>query len=146
MGITSLWEDLEAKLLTPGQLLGYPWKVWGITVQTSYVEGRWHQNWVCSRPTVFLPKGHENSWKTEIFYHKSIIWYRSLGHLRSSNKTQENFRGNPFPPFMTHVFWAVPCPRPEQPVGPVLRVWVFHTQYKTYYVLHGLDSVLVYQV
>ena len=22
--ITSLWEDLEAKLLTPGQLLGYP--------------------------------------------------------------------------------------------------------------------------
>ena len=23
-GITSLWEDLEAKLLTPGQLLGYP--------------------------------------------------------------------------------------------------------------------------
>ena len=24
MGITSLWEDLEAKLLTPGQLLGYP--------------------------------------------------------------------------------------------------------------------------
>ena len=24
MGITSLWEDVEAKLLTPGQLLGYP--------------------------------------------------------------------------------------------------------------------------
>ena len=44
IGITSLWEDLEAKLLTPGQLLGYPWKVWGITVQTSYWEGRWHQN------------------------------------------------------------------------------------------------------
>ena len=40
IGITSLWEDLEAKLLTPGQLLGYPWKLWGITVQTSYVEGR----------------------------------------------------------------------------------------------------------
>ena len=40
IGITSLWEDLEAKLLTPGQLLGYPWKVWGITVQTSCVEGR----------------------------------------------------------------------------------------------------------
>ena len=50
IGITSLWEDLEAKLLTPGQLLGYPWKVWGITVQTSYWEGRWDQNWVRSRP------------------------------------------------------------------------------------------------
>ena len=24
MGITSLWEDLEAKLLTRGQLLGFP--------------------------------------------------------------------------------------------------------------------------
>ena len=23
-----------------------PWKVWGITVQTRYWEGRWHQNWV----------------------------------------------------------------------------------------------------
>ena len=30
---------------------GYPWKVWGITVQTSYWEGRWHQNWVRNRPT-----------------------------------------------------------------------------------------------
>ena len=24
IGITSLWEDLDDKLLTPGQLLGYP--------------------------------------------------------------------------------------------------------------------------
>ena len=56
IGITSLWEDLEAKLLTPGQLLGYPWKVWGIKVQTSYWEGRWHQNWVRSRPTNFFTK------------------------------------------------------------------------------------------
>ena len=24
ISITTLWEDLEAKLLTPGQLLGYP--------------------------------------------------------------------------------------------------------------------------
>ena len=24
---------------------GGPWKLWGITLQTSYVEGRWHQNW-----------------------------------------------------------------------------------------------------
>ena len=43
IGITSLWEDLDDKLLTPGQLLGYPWKLGGIKVQTSYVEGQWHQ-------------------------------------------------------------------------------------------------------
>ena len=53
-------EDLEAKLLTPGQLLGYPWKVWGIMVQTSYWEGQWHQNWARSRPTNFFTKG---KWK-----------------------------------------------------------------------------------
>ena len=35
IGLTSLWEDLENKLVTPGQLLGFPWKLWGITVQTS---------------------------------------------------------------------------------------------------------------
>ena len=44
MGITSLWEDLEAKLLTPGQFLGFPGKHWGITVQYSYWEGWWHQS------------------------------------------------------------------------------------------------------
>ena len=49
--ITFLWEDLEAKLLTPGQFLGFLWKLWGITVQTSHWEGRWHQNWVRSRPS-----------------------------------------------------------------------------------------------
>ena len=41
---------LEGKPITPGPLLGPPWKVWGITVQTSYWEDWWHQNWVCSRP------------------------------------------------------------------------------------------------
>ena len=68
MGITSLWEDLEAKLLTPGQLLGYPWKLWGITVQTSYVEGWWHQNWASNRPTKKFAGGDRNEWKTEYFY------------------------------------------------------------------------------
>ena len=43
-GVSWLWEELYAKLLGLGQLLGYPWKVWGITVQTSYWEGLWHQN------------------------------------------------------------------------------------------------------
>ena len=40
--VTSLWKALDAKQLTPGQLQAYPWKLWGITVQTSYVGG--HQN------------------------------------------------------------------------------------------------------
>ena len=43
--VTWLWKDLDAKRLTPGQLQAYPWKLWGMTVQTSYVGGRWHQNW-----------------------------------------------------------------------------------------------------
>ena len=38
------------------ELLGYPWKLWGITVQTSYVEGLWHQNWVRSRLTKNVDK------------------------------------------------------------------------------------------
>ena len=68
-GITSLWENLEAKLLTPGQPLGYPCKHWGITVQTSYCEGWWHQNWVRSRPTNYsLSNWNGNSWKTDLFY------------------------------------------------------------------------------
>ena len=44
IGITSLLEDLDEKLLTPGQLLGYRW-ILGLSIQTSYVEGWWHQNW-----------------------------------------------------------------------------------------------------
>ena len=46
----SLWRELEAKPVTSGQLLGHPWKVWDITLQMSYVEAWWHQNWVHSRP------------------------------------------------------------------------------------------------
>ena len=46
----SLWRELEAKPVTSGQLLGHPWNVWDITLQMSYVEAWWHQNWVHSRP------------------------------------------------------------------------------------------------
>ena len=38
-------------LWSTGQLFGFPWKLWGIRVQTSYWKARLHQNWVCSRPT-----------------------------------------------------------------------------------------------
>ena len=48
--VMSLWRELEAKPVTSGQLLGHPWNVWDITLQMSYVEAWWHQNWVHSRP------------------------------------------------------------------------------------------------
>ena len=52
--VTWFWKDLYAKLLTPGQPLGPPWKLWGITLQTSYVEGRCHQNWAHTSPLHFF--------------------------------------------------------------------------------------------
>ena len=36
IGISQLWEGLISKLLTPGQLLGYPWGRLGTTVQMSF--------------------------------------------------------------------------------------------------------------
>ena len=51
---TWLWKDLDTKQLTPGQLLGWPWKLWGVTLQTSYVEGRLHQNWAHTSPLHFF--------------------------------------------------------------------------------------------
>ena len=52
--VTWLWKDLNAKPLTSGQLLGCPWKLWGITLQTSYVEGRLHQSWAHTAPLHFF--------------------------------------------------------------------------------------------
>ena len=73
MGITSLWEDLEAKLLTTGQLLGFPWKLWGITVQTSYWEGLWHQNCGYTSPILFfLEAAREISEKWNFFVKRSV--------------------------------------------------------------------------
>ena len=31
-----------------------PWKVWGITIQTNYWEGRWHQNFRYTSPILFF--------------------------------------------------------------------------------------------
>ena len=44
ISITSFWEDLDDKLLTPGQLQGCFLLPWCITIQTIYWEGLWHQN------------------------------------------------------------------------------------------------------
>ena len=52
--VTWLWKDLDAKPSKPGQQLGWPWNLWGIMLQTSYVEGCWHQNWVHTSPLHFF--------------------------------------------------------------------------------------------
>ena len=39
-------------------------KVWGITVQISYWEGRWHQNCGYTSPILFFGYGQGNPWKT----------------------------------------------------------------------------------
>ena len=45
------------KPLTPGQVLGYFLISWGITIQTSYVESRWHQiETVAGRNNLFAIK------------------------------------------------------------------------------------------
>ena len=40
--------------MTPGRLLGPPWKLWGITVQISNWEGWWHQNCGYTSPILFF--------------------------------------------------------------------------------------------
>ena len=65
--VTWLWEEVYAKLLGLGQLLGCPWKVWGITVQTSYWEGLWHQNCGYTSPILFFAVRHKNWWNKGTF-------------------------------------------------------------------------------
>ena len=94
IGITSLWEDLEAKLLTPGQLLGYPWKVWGITVQTSYWEGQWHHNCWYTSSILFFEAAREISEKRNFFVNCSVpenFRWENFGHTpRKSLHTQNS--------------------------------------------------------
>ena len=80
-GVSWLWEELYAKLLGLGQLLGCPLKVWGITVQTSFWEGLWHQNCGYTSPILFFAGGHRNQWKTELF--RKSLWTRkfSMGNI-----------------------------------------------------------------
>ena len=88
MGITSLWEDLEAKLLKPGQLFGYPWLLWGITV--GKVGGIKIKSKAVGQ-RIFFATGIGNSWKTECFYssafeldsatrkRREILWWAIKG-------------------------------------------------------------------
>ena len=80
-GVSWLREELYAELLGLGQLLGCPWKVWGITVQTSYWEGLWHQNCGYTSPILFFGGGKRNQWKTELFCKSLCTWKFSTGNF-----------------------------------------------------------------
>ena len=64
-----LWRVLDAKPMTPGRLLGPPWKLWGITVQTSYWEG---QSVGTRANTFFGGMDKEISEKRDLFVHRSV--------------------------------------------------------------------------
>ena len=92
---------------SPGQLLGYPWQLCGITVQTSYVDGWWHQNWVRSRPTKIFASDNGNSWKLEIFTlrpparkRREILWWaikdKKTGMHRGTNAFWTKSGSGPF--------------------------------------------------
>ena len=52
--VTGLWKAVNGKRLRLGQLEAYPWKLRGMSVQTSYVWGRWHKNWAHTSPQPFF--------------------------------------------------------------------------------------------
>ena len=72
---------------------GYPWKVWGITVQTSYVEGRWHQNWVRSSPA---------KKKTQVAVEFREKWKFFVNRSVPENFQWENFFGASTHGIVTH--------------------------------------------
>ena len=65
--VTELWKAMDAKRLTPGQLEAYPWKLWGRTIQTNYVGGRWHQNWAYTSPQHFFRRDTKIDEKVFLF-------------------------------------------------------------------------------
>ena len=91
--VTWLWKDLDARPLTSGHFLGCPWKLWGITLQTSYMEGRLHQNWAHTSLLHFLVCVHGTLRKsyflgkalcTQKFSTEKFFWAATLGILTLS--------------------------------------------------------------
>ena len=118
-----LWRVLEAKPMTPGQLLGPPWKLWGITAQTSYWEGRS----VGTRADPFLGYGQGNQWKTGLFCKLLRIRKFSMGKCFGASahgilRHEKNF--NNFYPVL--VAWsrvsATKC-------GPLTKIWAVAKKY-----------------
>ena len=77
-GQKSLWEDLEAKLMTPRQLLGYPWKLWGITVQlassTSTATRRNHFREAVKNTPIWLFYKNKQTWQIGRNWFQNLIW------------------------------------------------------------------------
>ena len=69
--------------LTPGQLQAYPWKIGGMTVQTSYVTffPSWHRNSQKSEFLVkrFVPENFSGPIPTEFFMHSGFRKYSWFG-------------------------------------------------------------------
>ena len=86
------WEVLYAKLLDPGQLLGCPWKFWGITVQTCHWEGLWHQNcgytssWLPYSTYLYLDDKAKRTQQGDLLVHEPNIFWG--GNKRNQGKTE----------------------------------------------------------
>ena len=55
--------------------------VWGIAVQTSFWEDRWHQNCGYKSPILFWGYGQRNLWKTDFFRKSLRTWKFVMGKL-----------------------------------------------------------------
>ena len=63
------------------ELQAYPRKVVGLTVQTSYVEGWWYQNWAPTIQQHFFMCVHGN-WRESEFFGKTLrTWKFSMGNF-----------------------------------------------------------------
>ena len=106
--VSWLWEELCAKLLAPGQLVGYPLKLWGITVQISCMEGRWHRNWFQSR-CYFCgrPRKNQNFWqKTRCFIKRFVTFNLYKDILNPWILSPWRFQLSPFRKIFTLNFFS----------------------------------------
>ena len=103
---------LEAILMTTGRLLGPPWKLWGITVQTICREGRWYQKLWVHKPDPFFGYGQGYQRKTELF-RKSLCTrefstgksFGASSHWILSTQDSENIYERGYKIFLT-LFWS----------------------------------------
>ena len=94
-----VWGVLTLK--TPNYWHLVNWNIWGITVQMSYEEGRWHHNWACTSPTIFLQGGPGN-WPKSYFLCNTT--YPKIFHRNFSGTvpTESLCKG------VRPIFWLLP--------------------------------------
>ena len=87
----SCWETAQARIkgkkkklffnLLMTRFQGYPWKFGSMTVQASYVRGRWHRIWAHKSPQHFFRLGLGN-WRKSEFSGKTLrTWKFSKGNF-----------------------------------------------------------------